>query len=296
MENKNTNLGYKVTIILLLLIIAFFIFDKMKTSKLQKETQEQVIVTTNEKDSLQNELQNLYDTYNSLKTNNEVINDSLLAQKQKVEKLITQLKNTKSTDTYKIKQLKNEVETLKKIMKSYVKQIDSLYTQNKILITKNTEIKTQYTEVISENQELTQKKDSLEQTVKVAQKLSTYSIQFEGINKRGKTTERIKKINRFRVCFTLSENEITTKGRKNIYLRVTKPGGDVLRNSNSGFFNFKGESIAYSSVKEIEYNGNQQDICMFYILESENDLPKGKYTIFLFADGYQIGDYSIVLK
>lgn len=296
MENKNSNLGYKITIIVLFLIIAFFVFDKIKSSKLQDETTEQVVVSTKQKDSLQNELETLYDTYNSLKTNNEAINDSLTAQKQRVTELIEQIKHTGSTNKYKIKELKKEVETLKKIMKSYVKQIDSLYTQNKILVTKNTKIKNQFTEVQNQNEILVQKKDSLEQTVKIAEKLSTYNIQFEGLNKRGKTTNRIKKVKRFQSCFTLSENQITSKGRKKIYLRVTKPDGYVLRNSSSGFFNYQGKSIAYSAVKEIDYNGNQQDICMYYLLENEENLPAGKYTIFIFADGYKIGDKNITLK
>lgn len=296
MENTNSNLGYKITIIVLFLIIAYFVFDKMRSSKLQKETMEQVVVNTKQKDSLQNELEKLYDTYNSLKTNNEAINDSLLAQKQRIAELMDQLQHTNSIDKYQINQLKKEVETLKKIMKSYVRQIDSLYTQNQILITKNTEIKQQYNEVKNKNEILVQKKDSLEQTVKIAEKLATYNIQLEGLNKRGKQTKRINKVKRFKVCFTLSENPVAQQGRKKIYIRVTKPDDYVLRNSHSGFFNYQGKSIAYSSVKEINYDGKQQDICMYYILENEENLPAGKYTIFIFADGYQIGDKDIVLK
>ena len=295
MENKNSNIGYKIIIFVLLLVIAFFIYDKIKSTKSQQETLEQVEISTHQKDSLQNELQDLYLTYNSLQTDNEALNDSLQEQKERVEELMTKLKNTKSTDKYQIQQLKKEVETLKSIMKSYIRQIDSLYQQNQILIVENKKIKNQYTEVIQEKTELEQKTDSLTQTVKIAQKLTAYSINFNALNKRGKTTERIRKTKKFKVCFMLSENQVASKGKKNVYIRITKPDDYVLTNSKSGYFNYQDKSIMYSAVKEINYDGSKQDICMYYNVEAE-DLPKGKYTVFIFVDGYQIGDYSITLK
>lgn len=295
MATKSSNLGYKIIIILLFLVVLILVFDKISSHQ-QNQTLITKIETTNfEKDSLRGELEDLYLTYNSLETNNKEINDSLSAQQERVKVLLEQLKNTKSNEYGKIQALKKEVETLKNIMKSYVKQIDSLYQQNQILVTENKQIKTQYSQVVVEKDQLVNRNDSLVKTVKVAKTLTAYSAQVIALNSRGKTTTRISKTDKLQVCFLLSENKVSNVGRKYIYLRVTKPNGEVLRNDNSGFFNYDDKSIAYSAVKEIEYDGSAQNICMYYNIFTE-DLPEGEYTIFIFVDGNQIGDTKIKLK
>lgn len=295
MTPKKFNLGYKITIILLSAIIIWLIYDKIST---KKNTEEMIIVmqeTNEEKNSLNSELQNLYIAYADLETDNSQIKDSLTAQQNRIKELLLEVKKVKNTDHARIKQLKDEIITLKKIMRSYVHQIDSLYTQNQELIAENTEIKDQYHNQVQQTNQLTTQNDSLQQTITVAKELTVYSTTITGLNKRGKNTERIKKLNRFKICFLLSENKVTTTGRKNIYIRVTKPDGEVLRNTKSGFFKFAGEQIAYSAYKEIEYDGKAQNICMYYIPEVE-DLPSGNYTIFIFADSKEIGNKKIKFK
>ncbi|MBN2890766.1 MAG: hypothetical protein JXL97_02775 [Bacteroidales bacterium] len=296
MTKKQSNLGYKITIILLSAVIAWLVYDKITTGKENNALIAEIEETSFQKDSLNSELSELYLTYNELYTNNESLNDSLGNQQQKIKELMEEISKVKSNDYARINQLKTEVETLKKIMKSYVRQIDSLYQENKILIAENTEIKHNYTQVVDINEQLTEQKDSLQETVNVAKELTAYNTSFVALNQRGKTTDRIKKAEKFQICFMMSENKVATTGRKNIYIRVTKPGsGEVLRNDNSGFFNFQGESIAYSSVRTLEYDGSAQDICLFYDINTE-DLPEGDYTVFIFVDGRQIGDKTITLK
>ena len=295
MANIKANIGYKITIILLFAVIVWLVYDKITT---KTETMEMITVveeTTHDKDSLINELEDLYLSYGDLETNNAEINDSLAAHKNRIEELLVELQNVEASDNYRIQQLKTEVATLKKVMKSFVHQIDSLYQENQILIAENIEISNNYTFAVEENETLTQEKDSLQTTVNVAKELTAYSTNFTALNKRGKTTTRINKTRQLYTCFTLSENKLCSTGAKTIYVRVTKPNGEVLRNDNSGFFNYQGQSIAFSSSKEIQYNGIAQNVCLYYSIFAE-DLPKGNYSVFIFVDGKQIGDENISLK
>lgn len=293
-ENKS-NTKLIVIIVILSILSAFLLIDKFFSHKQVVKYETIVEQKNDEKDSLQNELQDMYIEYANLQTNNQQINDSLKAQKERIADLLQEIRNVKSNDQYKIKQMKEEIAVLKDIMKSYIKQIDSLYTQNQNLIAENTTIKKQYNQEIQKTQELTQKTDSLEQKVSVAKKLTAYNIVINTLNDREKTTNRVNKISKFEVCFLLSENQVITKGRKYIYLRIAKPDSEILINDKSGYFNFENKMIAYSSIKEIEYNGQSTNACMYFINPYE-DLPAGKYTIFIFADGKQIGDQQIVLK
>lgn len=295
MTSESTNKGYKIAVIVLSIVVAGLltniIFSQKKIVKYVTVIQD----TQNQKDSLQNELQDMYISYSNLQTNNQSINDSLKIQRQKIEQLMQEMRSVNSNDKSKINQLKEEISVLKDIMKSYIHQIDSLYQQNQVLIVENTTIKKQYTQEIQKTQNLTTQNDSLSQSLQVAQELTAYNPTISTLNDREKVTNRIKKTKKFEVCFLLSENKVVSNGRKYIYLRVTKPDGEVLINDKSGYFNYEGKSIAFSSVKEIEYNGNSQNVCLFFLNPYE-DLPAGKYTIFLFCDGKQIGDQYLELK
>ncbi len=296
MSKENSNIGYKITIILLLILIAGLVYDKINSGQKNNELIAEIEETSFQKDSLNKELSDLYLIYNDLHTDNKSLNDSLIRQKQQIKELMEEISNVKSSDYAKIKQLKKEVETLKNIMKSYVKQIDELYQENQNLIAENTQIKDNYNKEVTKNEELIEEKDSLQEKVSVAKELAAYNINFGAINKRGKTTDRIKKAQKFQVCFMISENKVATVGQKNVYTRITKPGsGEVLRNDNSGFFNHKGQSISYSSVRQIEYDGKAQNICVYFNINSDN-LPKGDYNVFIFVDGVQIGDKKVTLK
>jgi len=295
MTDKKSNIGYKITIILLSFIIIYFVFDKIHTIKQKDIMVVKIEAQTMQKDSLNDELEDLLMAYDGLETNNAQINDSLASQQARIQELITELQNVQASDYARIQQLKDEVETLKSIMKSYVHQIDSLYQQNQILIVQNTQIQQQYDDQVSHTQDLTTQNDSLQETIQVAKELTAYSLVFSALNQRGKDTQRSRKVVKFKVCFLLSENKVISTGRKYIYLRVTKPDGEVLRNDNSGFFDYQGSQIAYSSVKEIEYDGSSQNLCMFYNI-AVDDLPEGQYSVFIFSEGKQIGDASITLK
>ncbi len=297
MSKDNSKLVYKITIILLIIAIAWLFYDKMATGKRNALLEKQLEATLEHtRDSLNKELTTLYIDLNELETTNEAINDSLKVQQQKVKELITKLANTKTSDKAKINKLKAEIETLKKIMRSYFRQIDSLNQENASLKEENTRIKTNLQVVDKQNQDLTNQKDSLEQTVAVGKELSIYSENFTAMNKRDKKTDRHKKTSKFKVCFTLSENKIASVGRKNIYIRIAEPTTSrILTNRNSGEFMFQGNSIMYSAVREIEYLGKAERICVYYNVLDE-ELSKGEYTAFIFVGGQELGSVKLKLK
>ncbi len=295
MAKKNSNFVYITVILLLLLLVVYLLYDRYKLKKNTKIMIEQIQQNAYEKDSLMNELEDIYQSYEGLMTTNDSLNKKIIEQKQHIQDLMQQLRHTRNVDRAKIKQLKEEVKTLRKILKSYIRQVDSLYEQNQILLTENRQIKHQYQQVVEEKEQLTQMADSLKKTVKEAQYLTAYYIEVKALNKRDKKTRRHRRTRKFEVCFTLSQNRVAPKGKKKIYLRIAKPDGEILLNSKSQTFTFEGKEIYYSSYREIDYDGNAQNLCIYYDASS-NKLVKGTYTVFIFADGVLIGDKKITLK
>ena len=246
-----------------------------------------------QKDSLNNELEKLAADYNSLRTNNDTLNAQLDEQKQKVEKLIKQLRQTKAANTEEIEAYKREVETLRNIMRSYVVQIDSLNTKNELLVAENNKLKGNIARSNELNQQLTNQKDSLQGRVKEAEALKALNLKLSALNDRDNETSRVIKAKKFKLAFTISENQMTQQGNKNIYVRIIKPDGTVLTNENTAFFNYQGKEIAYSAVKQTTYEGKSKPETVYAI--SREVLTAGNYQADIFIDGKNIGTATLKL-
>ncbi len=293
-EQKNKSKIQLIIIILLGLLVVFFIIDKIQ----QKNRTEEIIVqleeSNTEKQDISNEMKELLVQYDDLRTNNDTLNAKLSSEQVRIKELIDQLKYVKSSNSTKIKEYKKELGTLRKIMRSYIVQIDSLYTKNTELIKENAQVKNEYRIVMSENQELSTERDSLEGTVQKASALKTMNLSASGINKRGKNTNRISKLEKIKVCFTVDENVIASKGEKWVYLRIAKPDKYVLFETESDLFTFEGKEIAFSAKRMLNYNGEEEDMCIYW-QKSEMLMP-GLYYVDIFTNGNLIGTTAFTLN
>ncbi|RLD60150.1 MAG: hypothetical protein DRI95_16015 [Bacteroidetes bacterium] len=293
-EQKKKSKIQLIIIILLALLVIFFIIDKIQ----QKNRTEEIIVqldeSNTEKQNISNEMKELLVQYDDLRTNNDTLNEKLVSEQTKIKELIDELKYVKSTNSTKIKEYKKELGTLRKIMRSYVVQIDSLYTKNKELIKENAQVKNEYRIVMSENQDLSSERDSLAGTVKKASELKTMNLTASGINQRGKNTNRISKLDKIKVCFTIDENVIALKGEKWVYLRIAKPDKYVLVETDADLFSFEGKEIAYSAKRMVKYDGEVMDMCIYW--KKSEMLHAGLYYVDVFADGSLIGTTAFTLN
>ncbi len=283
-----------IIIILLALLLIFFVIDKIHQKQKTEEIITQLEESNTEKQNISNEMKELLMQYDELKTNNDTINAKLATEQKRIKQLIEELKYVKSSNSAKIKQYKKELETLRKIMRSYIVQIDSLYTRNQELIKENAQVKNEYRIVISENQELSSARDSLEGTVKKASELKALNLVATGINKRGKKTNRISKLDKIKVCFTIDENVIAPRGEKWVYIRIAKPDKYVLHESESDLFTFEGKEIAYSAKRVVNYQGDITDMCIYW--KKNESLIPGLYYVDVFADGALIGTTAFTLN
>lgn len=249
---------------------------------------------TNEKAEVENELQNMLVQYEELKTSNDAINKQLEDEQEKIKELLKELKNVKRSDKIKIKQLERETETLRSIMRSYIKQIDSLNTKNKLLTARNLKMQKKYSEEVAEKEEVIYQRDSLNQKVEMAAVLKSYNINITPLNKRGKNTKRARKMKKIKVCFTLQENVVAMKGKKDVFIRVSGPDNAILTNKDSKTFLFEEKEIVYSSKRKITYDGEAKDVCIYWSAEDEQ--VKGKYNVTIYADGNNIGEKLFELK
>jgi hypothetical protein len=200
----------------------------------------------------------------------------------------------KSTNARRINELKKELETLRKITRSYMIQIDSLNAENQQLKDENRQVTQKYQQASSRAARLSKEKDQLSERVEMASRLDAVNIQVHPITSKGKSAKKIDKAAQLMMTFIISKNITAPVGEQTVYVRLMKPDDDILAKPNSGRFQFENREIMYSMKKSIVYDGEEQNMVLYW--DIEEFLSPGTYRADIFAGGSLIGRKSFVLE
>ena len=289
--------------VIVALVIGFIFILRSQRTELEEE---KAVLVNQQRDIMEEELTKLAAEYDiqykklsagqgeqkfSLATDSLI--SQILAERAKVEQLQKELKASKATSAKRIDQLSREVTTLRNVLRTYVVQIDSLQATNERLRAENTEVKENYNRVTSQAQQLSNEKAHLSDRVKLAAKLDATAISVTPIDKRGKHTKTLSKVVNLQIRFTISKNVTAEVGEKTFYCRITQPNDELLVKAGAGTFAFEGKQIPYSIRREIEYNGEETPLVMYWPVEES--LQSGTYQLRIFADGNLIGSASFSL-
>jgi chromosome segregation ATPase len=293
--NKTSKIILGVSIALILILGAFIFMQFSKISEAENQLVELTQVMEFEKQQSIEEYEKLAMEYEEFYI--ETSNDSLLKlfdeEKQKVQQLLQELKTVKATNARRIKELQKELGTVRGVLKSYIYKVDSLNTVNDNLKKENVKVKKQIAEAQEIKRQLEEKTNELDAKINLASILEADNIQIKTLNKKGKATKSLKRITNIEICFQVLRNITAERGYKTVYIRIADANGEVLT-TETKTFEFEGKQLIYSAKKEIEYNGEDTPVCMYY--KVTNPLQTGTYSIAIFAEGNLIGTTGIVLK
>lgn len=304
-DNKNTLLIVIGVLIIIIIGLAAWFF--VYTSSQKRDLEEAISLKEQaELDASQRDLQNAYDSLNAEFSQFEnqrqlILDDSVkreLTQKYEtarlqVEKLQQELRNQKNLSSAEIQRLKNEIETLRNLLRHYVEEINRLNLENESLRNENQEIKNRNEQLSSRVQETSRQNEELSERMTLAEKLNVTGVNLVALNKKGKIEKKVSKARQLRVTFTIPQNNSTPVGSKTIYLRIVSPSGQVL--PGAGQFSFEGSSLEASAKTVIEYSGEElAGITIFWDVNTA--LTPGQYTVELFADNFRLTSRTFELK
>lgn len=276
-----------VTLCVLSVVMGIMYYQK---SQQHAETLEDAAFVKEQKHQLEVELNGLIIGYDSLKTENDSINLKLASEQDKIRRLL----RTQASNSQKLRMYQKELKTLREVMRSYIVQIDSLNTRNRELTEENVEVRKQLRDVQTEYQELSDTKDELTSKVALAQKLTAKDIVAVGLNSKSKEKDKIAKVEKFRVCFIVRENNVSDPGKKMVYMRITRPDDVVLSSPTAEMFEYNGQQLVYSEKRELEYDNQDIDMCIYW--EKNEELIPGTYFVTLYSEGQEIGTTTFELK
>ena len=288
--NKKSLLIAAVAVLVIAIIgITYLLFTEKKANR------ELVQEFQLDKEDLENEYSQFVQKYDELKFT--VTNDSLallLEQEQlKTQRLLEELRTVKSSNATEIRRLKKELATLRKILVGYVNQIDSLDRINKRQQQVIADVTQKYNTASQQISTLSKENENLDKKVTLAAQLDVTNIRIEPRNKRGKVAKKVKDIVKLAISFTVVKNITAENGERTIYIRITKPDNDALTKSASNTFSYENRTLTYSIKKYIEYNGEEQNVNVFW--DVEEFLYAGNYRLDIFEGGNLIGSQKFTL-
>ncbi|MDD3623977.1 MAG: hypothetical protein PHQ24_01115 [Proteiniphilum sp.] len=278
-----------VLAIVLAIVVGFLVNKSAEMEEMQQQF-------TLDKQELEDEYEAISLQYEGFKFS--VQNDSLLYklenERAKVMRLQEELRMTKATDQAEIRRLKDELATLRKILRSYIHQIDSLNRLNEELRAENRQITRQFNETSRTLSQVSQEKEQLSEKVSLAAQLVATNIAVKAVNDRGREQSRLSRSSQFVVAFTIARNITTEPGERTIYVRLMSPDGTVLSKSPTHTFPYENRDILYSMRRIVEYGGEELPVTLYW--DIEEFLMPGTFKADLFADGHHIGSRSFTME
>ena len=198
--------------------------------------------------------------------------------------------------------IKRKLEYLRNSHKRYVEQIDSLFTVNRQLKEENKDIRQKFEVSRKEKEQVAEQKEELEKKVDMGAMLKAYNINVDAIHMGGwtgdkeKITDKARRLDKIKICFTVSENLLAEPGERTIYIRIARPDNKILYKRNDDFFMYNEEKMQYSLKKTIDYQNEKQDHCLYWEKdENVKEVMEGTYHVGIFIDGQEVGQSNMKL-
>ncbi|MGY8901462.1 MAG: hypothetical protein ACKVI1_02595, partial [Flavobacteriales bacterium] len=123
------------------------------------------------------DLEKMRFSYDTLQTENSMIIAEIAAQRDRVDGLLTKVKN----GNWALGRAKKEAETLRTIMKGYIATIDSVNQLNNALTVENSEMRDRVEEVQDRNSLLEERQENMSEIIEVGRVLQCVEIEAMGV-------------------------------------------------------------------------------------------------------------------
>jgi DNA repair exonuclease SbcCD ATPase subunit len=292
MENqKNTN-NLKAIIAILSVLLLGSLGYMYKMSSDAKDTQ---TVLVGEKDAVMKDLSALKESYDKAIAENTSLSDELIAEREKVVKLMEELEKSKG-DVASLRKFKQQYQVLEGEKRKLMAQVDELTKAN----TRLTEQRDSTIVVLDEskkyNEVLVGQNTELSKAIEKGSKLSVLNLKTSAYKQRnsGKQieTDKASRADVLKINFTIAENQIAQSGDRTYYVQVIDSRNNVLGEKKTETFG--SQSLTYSFAKTVNYENKTVDV--------SEDLPgkdyaKGNYFVNIFdSNGELVSKSSFSLR
>ena len=294
MENQKSNSNLKAVIAILAVLLVGSLVYIFKMTSDAKAMQTEISTTKSDKESVMKDLEELKARYDAAIAENTSMSDELIAEREKVVNLMSDLKKSKG-DAASMAKYKSQYFSLENKMKALIAENETLKKDNATLTTQRDSTVTVLGEARKYNEVLVGQNEELSKTVEVAQKLTVSNLKTAAYKLRssGKQieTEKARRADVLKISFNINENKVAKQGDKTYYVQVIDSKNNVLGEKKTE--SFGANSLTYSFITTVKYENKSVDV--------SQDLPgqnfeKGTYFVNVFDKGELVSKSSFTLK
>ncbi|WP_040278503.1 chromosome partitioning protein ParA [Psychroserpens damuponensis] len=293
MDNSKSNgIGLKIALGVLL---ALFLGTGFYTSKLYNEKKENEASLTREKEQVMADLSTMAKQYDVAIGENEVSNERLEEARGRIQGLMDSLKISQNSVS-SLWRYKKKFMALQEEMNVLMKENDNLKVENSLLATSLDSTTVQLAERTVFTDSLLVQNTQLAEVVENAAVLQTTDLKGFGVIERssGKLipTERAKRSDKIKVCYTVAKNRLVGAGDKELYVQVLDPKNNVLGSNDQ--IQFDDTILNYSLISKFNYENRNLNICEY--VAPNDDFEKGRYIVNVFNNKELISSSEFIMK
>ncbi|RZN82682.1 MAG: chromosome partitioning protein ParA [Winogradskyella sp.] len=294
MSGTNNNIGLKVGLGILL---ALFLGTGFYASKLYSEKKETEATLVKEKKQVMNDLNVMAKQYDSAIGENEIANGKLVEARERIQGLMDSLKVSQNS-VGSLWRYKKKYLALQEEMDVLLEENDRLKVENELLATTLDSTQIQLAERSAFTDSLLVQNTELADVVKDAGALQTIGLKGFGVIERssGKLipTERARRSDKIRVCYTVAKNALSDAGNKELYVQIIDPQDNVLGANNQ--VEFEEQVLNYSLISRFNYENRNLNICEFVAPTGDEKFGKGRYVVNVFNESELISSSEFTLR
>ena len=294
MQNQDNHSKLKAIIgVLAILLIGSLIYIFKLTSD-AKTLQTTVTTVKSEKESVLKDLADLKTNYDAAIAENTTMSDELIAERDKVVKLMADLKASKG-DNASLQKYKTQYKAMEQKMQNLMQEVAVLKKQNQTLTTNLDSTTVVLEDNKKYNQVLVGQNEQLAKTVELGSKLSITNLKTASYKVRssGKeiATDKASKTDMLKVNFTIAENKIAKSGDKTYYVQVIDSKNNVL--GDKATISFGENSLTYRFTTTVKYENKTVEVAEQL---PGKDFAKGTYFVNVFDKGELVSKSSFSLR
>ena len=239
-------------------------------------------------------MSDLKNTYDAAIAENTSMSDELIAERDKVVKLMKDLKSAKG-DNASLMKYKEQYKALEQKMRNLMEEVTVLKSKNQELTTNLDSTKVILEDSKKYNQVLVGQNEELAKTVEKGSKLTITNLKTAAYKVRssGKeiSTDKASRADMLKINFTIAENKIAKSGDKTYYVQVIDANNNVL--GDKATISFGDTSLTYSFTTTVKYENKTVDVSEQL---KGKDFAKGTYFVNVFDKGELVSKSSFSLK
>ena len=280
----------KIIIVLSVLVIGLsgiLLYESLNTEMSEIEIRQQFSHLKDEYKQIEKDLDM---AINDLEINNQEI----IAQKEKIGRLIRKNNITEEELNQAKKMMKNLSEV---VLKSYKSKVKVLEEQEGGLVREKESLAQQILKIQKKVEEINERYNKEKRSSKMKEHiirekeeqinyasrliLSNFILNGFKVRNSGKEiqTDKASRIDRIKVSFDIVPNKLVESGIKKIYTIIKKPSGDIVTfvNQDTGEFIFENKRMKYSDELKFSYTSGEEKTLEF--TWDNEDFERGDYVM-----------------